>query len=188
MASALQNACQITIVKPGTDDAGAVADPNVLDPVSGQPKTGIGNLCLIGGGPYGQPAVAYIDRKLQSNVVLGGDTTDAGVFEVFFTDRTVPSAPKKIAVEAPYSSTNTTHDYFLLELTVDPASGSLCMAAVGMTYAGTLAAAYYAATHLIENGAYAANTKSWLLYEWTDEDDGGVPDDNDTYTLVASSP
>ena len=188
MASALQNACQLSIIRPARDDAGTVADPNVLDPVSGQAKTGIGNLCLIGGGSFGQRAVSYIDNHSLSNVVIGAGTTDAGVFAVFFTDRTVPSAPKTIAIEAPYSVTNNTHDYFLLQLTVDPSTGSLCMEAMGLTAQGTIAAGYYAAKHSIENGAYATTSKSWLLYEWTDEDDGGVPDDNDTYTLVASGP
>ncbi|HEV3190398.1 MAG TPA: hypothetical protein VGY54_07865 [Polyangiaceae bacterium] len=188
MATALQDACQVTVISPARNDAGAVADPNVLDPVSGQAKTGIGNLCLIGGGSFGQRAVAYIDSHSQSNVVVGFDTTDAGVLEVYFTDRTVPSAPKKIGIEAPYSATNNTHDYFLLQLTVDPATGTLCLEAMGLTAQGTIAAGYYAAKHLIESGAYATSSKSWLIYEWTDEDDGGVPDDNDTYALVASGP
>jgi hypothetical protein len=188
MANALQDACQVTIVSPTRNDAGAVADPNVLDPVSGQAKTGIGNLCLIGGGSFGQRAVAYIDNNSLSDVVVGSGVTDAGVFAVYFTDRTVPSAPKNIGVEAPYSATNSTHDFFLLELTIDPGNGSMCLGAIGLTAQGTLAAGYYAAKHLIENGAYATTSKSWLLYEWTDEDDGGTPDDNDTYTLIASGP
>ena len=188
MASALQNACQVSIIRPGRDDAGTVADPNVLDPITGQPKTGIGNLCLIGGGSFGQRAVSYIDNHSLSNVVVGAGTTDAGVFAVYFTDRTDPSAPKTIAIEAPYSVTNNTHDYFLLQLTVDPANGTVCLAAMGLTAQGTIAAGYYAAKHLIENGAYATIANSWRLYEWTDEDDGGVPDDNDTYALVASGP
>jgi hypothetical protein len=188
MANALQEACQVTIISPMRNDAGAVADPNVLDPVSGQAKTGIGNLCLIGGGAFGQRAVAYIDDNSLSDVVVGSGLTDAGVFAVYFTDRTVPSAPKNIAVEAPYSASNSTHDFFLLQLTVDPRNGSTCLGAIGLTGQGTLAAGYYAAKRLIENGAYATTSKSWLLYEWTDEDDGGTPDDNDTYTLVASGP
>jgi hypothetical protein len=188
MANALQNACRITIISPATDDAGAVADPNVIDPGSGQPKTGIGNLCLIGGGSYGQRAVGYLESHSLNNVVGVSGNNDAGVFSSYFIDRTVPSAPKTIAVEAPYSPTNNTHDYFVLQLSVDPASASVCLQAFGMTAQGTLAAGYYAAKHLIENGAYATSTKSWFVYEWTDEDDGGVPDDSDTYALVASGP
>jgi hypothetical protein len=187
MGNALATTCGTTIESPPYSDAGLSADAGILDPDSGEPRTGIGNVCLIGGGSTGQVAVTYLDNGGLSDVELRGDNSDAGVFTLYFTNRTNPAAPVDIASE-PYSATLSNQDYFLLQLDVDPASGSLCLQAMGMSSQGTLAAGYYAANRLIGNGAYATSTKSWYVYEWTDANGNGTPDGPDTYTLIASGP
>jgi hypothetical protein len=187
MANALAATCGTTIESPPASDAGLSADAGIFDLDSGEPRTGIGNICLIGGGSTGQPAVTYLDMGSLSDVYLWGQNNDAGVFTLYFTNRASPASPVDLASE-PYTATPPNQDYFLLQLDVDPASGSLCFQAMGMSSQGTLAAGYYAANDLIGNGAYATSTKSWYVYQWTDANGNGTPDGADTYMLVASGP
>jgi hypothetical protein len=187
MGNALATTCGTTIESPPTGDAGLSADAGIFDLDSGEPRTGIGNICLIGGGSTGQAAVQYLDMGALSDVYLWGQNNDAGVFTLYFTNRANPASPVDIASE-PYTTTPPNQDYFLLQLDVDPASGSLCLQAMGMSSQGTLAAGYYAANNLIGNGAYATSTKSWYVYEWTDANGNSTPDGPDTYALVASGP
>ena len=45
------------------------------------------------------------------------------------------------------------HDFFYVQLSVEPKSGTLCFSAVGMLSPGTAAAGYYAGVELIPNRA-----------------------------------
>jgi hypothetical protein len=178
IGAALASACGMTVESP---------DAAPFNPTSGQPMTGIGNLCVIGGGSYGQPVTAYLDNHLLTDVVVGGGYDDANIFDINFTDRANPGGPVVLA-SAPYSATPTNTDYFLVELATDPASGSLCLDVLGLTAQGTTAGAYYVANHLLGNGAFQGSTNSWYVYYWASADDGGVPSDADTFTFVASGP
>jgi hypothetical protein len=187
IGTALQSACGMNLVIPAHDDGGVLADAGVLNPVSGEPTTGIGNLCVIGGGSFGQQAVGYLDEKALTDVYIRAVEDDAGVLDLLFTDRGGPGAPTDVASE-PYSATTTNTDYFLLQMSVDPATGTLCFMTLGITSVGTTAGAYYAANHFIANGAFASSTKSWLVYKWTAAGDAGVVSEQDTFTLIASGP
>jgi hypothetical protein len=178
LGAALGSTCHMTIESPD-------AAPFELD--SGQPTTGIADLCVIGGGAFGQPAVAYLDSRGLTDVYLRGANDDAGAFDIVFTDRGGPGPPRDIAA-APFSSTPTNTDYFLVELVVDPASGSLCLVVLGMGAQGTSAGAYYVANMFFATDAYKASTKSWYVYHWVASSDTGVPGSSDTFTLVASGP
>jgi hypothetical protein len=111
------------------------------------------------------------------------------VFDLYFTDRSHPGAPVDVAA-APFSSTPTNTDYFLVQLAVDPASGSLCLDVIGMSGQGTAAGGYYVANEFLANNAYVSSTKSWYVYYWVAASDAGagVPSSSDTFTLVASGP
>jgi hypothetical protein len=187
IGTALQSACGMNLVIPAHDDGGVLADAGVLNPVSGEPTTGIGNLCVIGGGSFGQQAVGYLDAKSLTEVYIRGVVDDAGVLDLLFTDRGGPGAPTDVASE-PYSATTQNTDYFLLQMSVDPVTGSLCFMTLGITAAGTTAGAYYAANDFIANGDFASSTKSWLVYKWTAAGDAGVVSEQDTFTLIASGP
>jgi hypothetical protein len=178
IGTGLASACGMTIDAP---------DAAPFNPASGEPMTGIGNLCVIGGGSYGQPATAYLDNNSLTDVFLSGGNDEAGVFDLFFTDRSNPENPVNVAA-APYSPTATNTDYFLIELATDPASGSLCLDVIGLSYQGTAAGAYYLANNLLGNGAFQGSTKSWYVYYWASSNDGGTVSDADTFTLVASGP
>jgi hypothetical protein len=178
MGAALASACGMTVESP---------DAAPFNPASGQPMTGIGNLCVLGGGSFGQPVTAYLDNHSLTDVVVGAGYDDANIFDIYFTDRANPSGPVVLA-SAPYSPTPTNTDYFLIELATDPASGSLCLDVLGLTAQGTTAGAYYVANQLLGNGAFQGSTKSWYVYYWASADDGGAPSDADTFTFVASGP
>jgi hypothetical protein len=75
------------------------------------------------------------------------------------------------------------HDYFALEVTVEPASGTLCFFGYGMYAPGTSAAAYYFQNDVI--GSRAMFPDVWYVYEWTDTDNSGTPSAGDAFTLIA---
>ena len=178
IGASLATACGMTVEAP---------DAAPSDPVSGEPLTGIGNLCVVGGGSYGQPAILYLDNHSLTDVQLVGGVDDAGVFDLEFTNDSNPGGPVVVA-SAPYSATPTNTDYFLVELATDPVSGSLCLDVQGMSAQGTAAGAYYVANHLFGNGAFLGNAQSWFVYYWASANGGGVLSDADTFTFVASGP
>ena len=86
-------------------------------------------------------------------------------------------------VNVPQTSLTAGHDYFLVELSVEPVSGTLVFAAIGMLAPGTLAAGFFVPTVMVPNRAQL--TDSWYAYEWTDANGNNQPDSNDTYRLIA---
>jgi hypothetical protein len=176
---AIGSACHIPITTPS---GGGPTNPD-----SGQPLTGIGNLCIIGGGGSGQPAVVYLDKNSLTDVILRGVYDDAGVFDLRFTQVAGPGSPLDLASTV-FTGQPVTTDYFLVELAVDPASGSLCFAVIGMNGEGTAAGSFYVANQFLANGAFKTSTKSWYVYYWASSADGGAPSSADTFTLVASGP
>jgi hypothetical protein len=179
VGAALGSACQLPIATP--------AGGGPTNPDSGQPLTGIGNLCIIGGGGSGQPAVVYLDKNSLTDVVLRGVYDDAGVFDLRFTQVVGPGSPQDLASTV-FTGQPVTTDYFLVELAVDPASGSLCFAVIGMNGEGTAAGGFWVASQFLANGAFRTSTKSWYVYHWASSTDGGPPSSADTFTLVASGP
>ncbi len=178
IGAALATACHMTIESP---DAGPInAD-------AGEPTAGIGNLCVTAGGRNVQPTIGYLDDRSLTDVYLRGANDDAGVFYLYFTERNPAGAPIDVAA-APYSDTPTNTDYFLVQLAVDPASGSLCLDVIGMSGQGTAAGGYYVANDFFANNAYVSSTKSWYVYYWVAGSDAGVPSSSDMFTLVASGP
>lgn len=178
LGAALGSTCRMAVTSP---EAGPT------DPDSGEPLTGIGNLCIIAGGGSGQAAVRFIDNASQSDVILRGIYDDGGVFDLRFTQEVGSGAPQDLASIA-YSGLPVMTDYFLVELTVDPGTGSLCMAVIGMNGEGTAAGSYFVANQFLANGAYKTSAKSWYVYYWASGTDGGAPSSADTFTLVASGP
>jgi len=157
--------------------------PGTLDPDSGRPLVGVGNTLIAGGGSYGQLSVRYLDRAGLTPVYLQTDGTTAQYF-----DRATGSA----LVDTAVSALGTHHDFFFLELSVEPQSGSLCFVGAGILGYGTVAAGYYGATQVIPN--HAGDPHSWYVVEWTDGGDGGanaadgIPNAGDTFRVVAMGP
>jgi hypothetical protein len=90
----------------------------------------------------------------------------------------------KDLVSVPSTMVTAQHDYVVLEVSVEPVSGTLCFFGYGLSASGTAAAAYYYENNVVPNRAmYSA---AWYLYEWTDTDNSGTASAADTFTLVAS--
>jgi hypothetical protein len=175
MGAALAANCNpAVVVGVAQQDAGIVNDP-----ITGRPTAGPGDTLLMGGGSYGQLTMGYLDNAGLTKLLLAVD----GPNNLAFFDR----ATNVAVVSAPFSTLTSSHDFFALELTVEPISGTLSYTGFGMYAAGTAAAGYYFAQVVMPN--IATYTDAWYVYEWTDsgEVDGGaaqLPDSTDTFTLV----
>jgi hypothetical protein len=142
-----------------------------------RPNTGVGNTLVVGGGGHGQLSVAYMDDNGLTPVYLTNDGTTAHIYQ-----RSTGLA----LVTAADSALTAQHDFFLLELAVEPQSGTLCLFGEGIYGPGTVAAGYYGSTVVVPN--HATSAAPWYVYEWTDTNASGVPDQGDTFTLVAQGP
>ncbi|MDP9000466.1 MAG: hypothetical protein M3O46_10190 [Myxococcota bacterium] len=143
------------------------------DPISARPITGAGDTLVAGGGWFGHASVVYMDGQGLTPLILSNDGTNAWILNrktmmnIVFTNQTLVTAQ---------------HDYFLLELSVEPTSGSLCFFGYGMDAGGTGAAGYFFRNNVVPNRA--TFTDAWYVYEWTTTG-AGVPSASDTFTLLA---
>jgi uncharacterized lipoprotein NlpE involved in copper resistance len=160
----------------------ASQDSGVIDPSSGRPLTGVGDMFVSGGGSYGQQAVGYMDTLGATPVYLHAELPpDGGAGMAWFTER---SSGTNI-VTTSTSDLTAHHDYFLLELSVEPMSGTLCFFGIGMYAPGTLAAAYYGSTQVLPHAS--SYTQAYYVYEWTDTNMNGMPDSGDTFDQLSGS-
>ena len=156
----------------------------ILEGDAGRPNIGGGDTLVVGGGGFGQLAVQYLDSSGLSPIFLKTD----GVTAQYIVRAT--GAPAFAAVMV--SDLTAHHDYFFVELVVEPESGTLCFVGAGILAPGTAAAGYYGSTQLIPNRA--ADMHSWEAVEWTDAPGSGgtpgdgIPNAGDTFRVVASSP
>ena len=147
----------------------------VLDPLTERPKTGVGNTFVTGGGGYGQLGDHYLDSRELTQLYVTAD----GVTEQI-VDR---SAGTNLA-NAVDTDLTAHHDYFYVQLTVEPVSGTLCFMGVGMLQYGTAAAGYFVPAVMIPGRAQY--TDAWYVYEWTDTNGDAVANAGDTFTLIKS--
>lgn len=150
----------------------------VTDPATGRPLLGSGNTFINGGGGYGngQRGVAYLDTEGLSPL---GVRFVGTAFQVFVR------ASNANVVSVDQSLLTAHHDFFYVQLAVEPVSGTLCFSTVGILGPGTQAGGYFVSTTLVPNRATYMG--SWYVYEWTGGDDAGIPGATDTFTQVASS-
>jgi hypothetical protein len=169
LGAALANGCTPPVtVSMTSQDSGAA-----LDPSTGRPMTGPGDMLVAGGGFFGQQAVAYMENAKIAPLSLGTDGTNAWI-------RNTRTSANVVLV--PNAMLTSHHDYFALEVTVEPTSGTLCFFGYGMYEPGTTAAAYYFQNNVIANRAMFPDV--WYVYEWTDTDNSGTPNAGDTFTLM----
>ncbi len=147
-----------------------------VDPTTGRPLLGVGDTYLIGGGWFGHAGMAYMDKQKLSPVQVNSDGVSYSWIQNLSTSEYV--------VKILTSSLTATHDYFLLELVVEPESGTLCFAATGMLQPGTTAAGWFASNKVIPNRA--TYTDAWYAYQWDDTDGSGGPSAGDTFTQLGS--
>jgi len=152
------------------EDAGGVTDP-----ATGRPITGVGNTFVNGGGSWGHPSIGYLDMMqltpLYSSVM--GD-------QYYVVER---STGKNI-LSTTFESLTAQHDYFYVELAVEPVSGTLSFSGVGMLAPGTMAAGYYLGAEIVPNRANYPN--AWYLFEWTDTNGDSIPNAADSFVEMTS--
>jgi hypothetical protein len=171
MGTALTASCSPpTMILQTSQDA-----EGILDPGSGRPITGPGNTFITGGGGYGQNGVAYMETSI-TPVYLWGDGMTGQI----------RSRDGTALVNTTVADLTAHHDFFYVQVTVEPQSGTLCLSAVGMLGPGTQAAGYYAGAELIPNRA--KYTSNWYVYEWQDANGDSVANAGDTFTLVKQGP
>ena len=144
----------------------------VLD-LEGRPMAGGSTTYVNGGGSFGQRLIDYLDKTGLTPLFLTGDATNVG-FRNRLTGENVAWPLRSALTEG--------HDFFLVELTVEPQGGTLSVAAMGLLAPGTTAAAYWVSTEMIPKRAMYPDT--WYVFEWTDNGDK-LPGGADTFTMVA---
>jgi hypothetical protein len=158
-----------TVVQANQDDGG------VVDPATGRPITGCGNTFVTGGGGFGQRGISYLDVSGISPLYpqVNGNEYDI-----------VERATGTNALSTTVTVLTAQHDYFYVQLAVEPQSGTLCFSGVGLEGPGTLAAGYYLSTEIIPHRA--SYLDSWYIYEWTDTNGDSVANQGDTFMQLAS--
>jgi hypothetical protein len=151
--------------------------PGILATDAGRPATGVGDMLVAGGGAYGQLAVGYMDNAGLTPVYLKTDGVTA-----MMIDRATGAQ----LVTAQVSNLGPHHDFFFLELAVEPQSGTLCFFGAGILAPGTLAAGYYGTTQLVPGRAGDAH--SYYVVEWTDKNGDGAANAGDTFVVKGSGP
>ena len=168
LGNSLAKSCTLTLAFADEYDGG------VQEPVTNRPITGAGNTFVECGGSYGQSSVAYLDGVGLTTIYSAYPTPN-----VELVDRKTDAAVVDVAT----STLSTQHDYFFLQLTVEPVSGTLCLSAIGLFAPGTIAASYW-----FENvvaPSLAAYTDSWYVVEWTDGNGDSIPNAGDSFNVIA---
>jgi hypothetical protein len=157
--------------------------PGPLNATTGQPVAGAGNLLTATGGFVVQKVVGYLDSIGATPVYL---VAAANQWEYHARVAGSDGGTMGPLIGAiPYDQVTAQHDYILVELVRDPASGTLVLIVFGVEPESTTAGAYYVAKHVIPNRA--TFDKAWYLFEWTGASDAG-PSDSDTLQILASGP
>jgi hypothetical protein len=146
----------------------------VTDPSTGRPITGVGNTFIAGGGSYGQKGIGYMQTAGLLPLTIAANDTN-----IWF-QTTATSQP--IAMTT-FGDLTAHHDYFCVEVGLEPVSGTLVLTGLGMMAPGTAAAGYWMSSQVIPQRQSFKD--AWYIYEWTDTNGDAVPDSNDMYTLVA---
>ena len=172
LASALSTGCSpaVQVSQVLQADAGFLAE-------DGRPDLGPGETFVAPGGGFGQRGVRYLDQAELSPVGVTADATGL----VFFG-----RASGQTIAREDFTNLTDHHDLFVLEMVVEPVSGTLCLAAYGLMGPGTVAAAW-----LLENQvlpARASYSKSWYVFEWSDTNLDFLPNAADSFVLRGEAP
>jgi hypothetical protein len=149
-------------------DSGVALSP------TGRPMTGPGDTLIAGGGFFGQVGVDYMEKNKVAPLALGTDGTNSWILD----NKTGASI-----VMIPTTMLSASLDYFALEVSVEPKSGTLCFFGFGMLVPGTGAAGYYFQNNVAPHLAMFPD--AWYVYGWTDTDNNGVPSAGDTFTRIS---
>ena len=192
LASTITQYCSATTTLTFGDDN----DPAFVDQDGGALLAGGGSTVVTAGGPFPNLPVKWLERTRKvTRVYFSNNLTGT---EFYFKQRLAPDAgmvdpilvtrlQSACAAVGPDGGTGGAHnDVFLVELAIDPVSGTLALVTYGLCSPGngTQAAAWYWANVMLPNRT--AYTDSWYLYEWTDANGDGQLQVSDTWLRLAS--
>lgn len=152
-------------------------DPGILDVVTRRPLLGPDDLAFVGDHRYSQDVMRYLSMA-DTPVVW---TYSSAIHE--FRDR----QSNALIVSVPQSEIDGSHDIGVIEITVDPMSGTVVLTAFGLTPEGVAAAAVYYREFLASG--ITTDTKSYYVVAWTNVDADPAPGyPGDTFVLLGSGP
>jgi hypothetical protein len=172
LAAAIAMGCSPTTSVRVVDQGGGVAE----DPATGRPLTGPGDTLVAGGGLFGQKGVAYMEAQGLTPLAVGS----SGLNNIQIRN----TRTNAILVSVSNTVLTAHHDYAVLEVSVEPTSGSLCFFGYGLGLPGTAAAAFYYQNNVVPNRAMYPD--AWYLYEWTDTDNNSTASAADSFSLLGS--
>jgi hypothetical protein len=155
------------------------SEATTINPVTGQPVVGGGDLQVIVGGPFGQRLIGYLENTGATRIYY---TYDGQVAQ--FHQRGADGGAGTVVVDAPVGILNAGHDYFLVEMVSDPTTLTLMFAVYGFDVYGTVAGTWYFSNVMLTS--LATFDQGYYIYEWSDTDHDSKPSSGDTYTLVTS--
>ena len=192
LASTITQYCSATTTLTFGDDT----DPAFVDQDGGALLQGGGSTVVTAGGPFPNLPVKWLERTRKVTKVYFSNNVPGTEF--YFKQRLAPDAGMAdpilvtklqaacAAVGADGGTGGAHSDVFVIELAIDPTSGTLALVTYGLCSPGngTQAAAWYWANVMLPNRA--AYPDSWYIYEWTDTNSDGVLQMTDTFTRLAS--
>jgi hypothetical protein len=171
IGAALQAACSPSVA---TREVAADAASSLINVTTGQPLREP-ELIVVTGGPGIQMLAGYLDSSAQSPIQL----RYTGSTYQFLT-----RGSSNPIVDIPPSTLTASHDYCLIQLVRDAATGTPSLIIYGLNLEGTVAAGWYfvnvmlPSLNTLDQGAY--------LYEFTDNAPAG-PDSGDIFELILAT-
>ncbi len=174
MASTITANCPATVMV----HSGKQTDPSLVDQTTGQPLGGSGVTYVLGGGPFPNMPLKWLERTHDITKIYF-DAPDG--INYYWRLRSNDSA----VATMPGSACSTHADQFVTELVTDPMSGTLSLIGYGACSGGkgTLAAAWYYANVLLPNKMQYPD--SWYVFSWQDTNNDATPNTGDTFTVLA---
>jgi hypothetical protein len=157
-----------------------------INPTTGQPLVGGGELLVAAGGDSWQLLVRWLETSGTSHVY---NTTDGTTRLEWKRRGGSGDGGDTVLKLVDLTMVNASHDFFLLEVVKDPISGTFSLVVYGVDSAGTRAGAFYFANVMLPSivgDAATPFTNAWYIYEWTGADGGTTPSMSDTFTEIAS--
>jgi hypothetical protein len=139
---------------------------DALNLTTGRPVSNSGELLVVAGGPFFMNLEGYLEEQRISRLYLNVVGNEKTEFR--------RSSDDAVVVSLPVDGEHLQHDFFIVQFSRDPDSGSLVLNAQGFWLSGTVAAAYLLTNQALPN--VATYTEGWYAYEWTDADNDKLPD------------
>lgn len=151
------------------------ATTDALNPSTGRPVIGGGEILVIAGGSFGQAVMAYLENERIAPVYVAVSGDDY-VLRRSSDDTLLASVSMADSTDA--------HDILVIEVVRDPASGTFLLVTYGFNQHGTAAAVWYLANVMMPAPLTTYDQRYYVL-EWTDDGDG-MPDGGDMFEVLTS--